>query len=36
MVQGINDNDLETTWVNECQAIVANGGTAPQTCNGAF
>ena len=36
MVQGVNDNDLETTWVNECQAIVANGGTAPQTCNGAF
>lgn len=36
MVQGVNDNDLETTWVNECQAIVANGGTAPQTCAGAF
>ena len=35
MVQSVNDRDLETAWVNECQAITALGGQQPPGCNGS-
>jgi type IV secretion system protein TrbJ len=33
--RAVEAQDLETAWVQQCQAITALGGTAPSSCQGA-
>lgn len=35
LIQGVGDQDMETTWVWQCQAITALGGNLPANCAGS-